>query len=883
MKNFNQHTRRMPRHPITTLLCLLAVIIAYSFGNLTHAAAPPAGATIGNQASATYSDASQVSRTVTSNAVVTIVQQVASFTLTAGGTKTGAIGGQVVYPHTITNTGNGTDTFGLAVTSNTGTTTLGSVAFYADANGDGVPDNSTAVTSTGELAAGAVFKFVVAGNVSGTAVAGNTNALIITATSGYTGSVTASNTDNTTVTGQAVIQVTQALDVTSGASPAGPRTITITYTNVGNATASNVTLGEIIPSGMTYVATSARWSVTGSATVLTDASNADSQSGIIYDYNVTTSTRVTAVIASVAAGASGTLTFQVNINSGLAPGANSATAATATFAYNDGASNISATNTNTVQYVVAQTATVLMSSSTVASAVQGGTVTFTNTVTNNGNGTDSFNISTGTSVTPFPTGTTFQFYQADGVTPLLDSNADGIPDTGPVAGSGGTYNVIVKAILPSNATGGAFTVPVTATSRVDGSKSATGTDTLTAISTNTVDVTNNSAGAAAPGYGAGPELTAAVTNAINPAATTRFTLVIANNSTTADSFDLAASTDSNFASNTVPSGWTVVFKDSNGTVITNSGVINASSNKTIYADVTPATSAAAGTTDLYFRVRSPTSGATDRLHDAVTVNTVRGVSLAPNQSGQTTSGGVVVYSHTIMNTGNVLEGATAGTITLAVSNNITGFTSVIYWDKNNNGLLDVTDPVISDLSALTGGSNGASTAAGLSPGESALLLVKVIAPAGAAVGAIDTSTLTATITGTINSIAAPSAVLVTDNTTVIASQVTLSKLQALDAACDGTADTTFSAAGITSGAIPGACIRYEITATNLGSSDITGLVISDATPSSTTYHATVAAATSSGSITSVPSGGSAGTVQATISTLSAGQSVTLSFGVRITP
>ena len=61
-------------------------------------AAPPAGTPIGNQASATYLDASSTSRTVTSNLVTTIVQQVASFTLTADGVRTAAPGGQATVP-----------------------------------------------------------------------------------------------------------------------------------------------------------------------------------------------------------------------------------------------------------------------------------------------------------------------------------------------------------------------------------------------------------------------------------------------------------------------------------------------------------------------------------------------------------------------------------------------------------------------------------------------------------------------------------------------------------------------------------------------------------------------------------------------------------------
>ncbi len=95
---------------------LLAVLLLALVGSVAYAVAPPANTSIGNQASATYTDASNTQRTATSNTVITIVQQVASFTLTTDGqAKPGAPGGQAVYPHTLTNTGNGSDTFTLSV------------------------------------------------------------------------------------------------------------------------------------------------------------------------------------------------------------------------------------------------------------------------------------------------------------------------------------------------------------------------------------------------------------------------------------------------------------------------------------------------------------------------------------------------------------------------------------------------------------------------------------------------------------------------------------------------------------------------------------------------------------------------------------------------
>jgi hypothetical protein len=53
-------------------------------GTVSHAqTAPIAGNTIGNRASATYTDGSNITRSVTSNEVVTVVEQVAAVSLAA--------------------------------------------------------------------------------------------------------------------------------------------------------------------------------------------------------------------------------------------------------------------------------------------------------------------------------------------------------------------------------------------------------------------------------------------------------------------------------------------------------------------------------------------------------------------------------------------------------------------------------------------------------------------------------------------------------------------------------------------------------------------------------------------------------------------------------
>ena len=136
----------------------------------------------------------------------------------------------------------------------------------------------------------------------------------------------------------------------------------------------------------------------------------------------------------------------------------------------------------------------------------------------------------------------------------------------------------------------------------------------------------------------------------------------------------------------------------------------------------------AGSQDLYFRALSPTSGVGDTLHDAVTVNAVRSLTITPNGAGQTYPGGSYVYNHTLTNNGNVNEGnSVLSTITLLVANNQSGWTSTLYYDSNGNGVLDAADPLI------TGALNITSIAA-LAPGATQELTLTINAGAGGAPG-----------------------------------------------------------------------------------------------------------------------------------------------------
>ena len=950
-----------------TVLLMLGALLAFSAGSAF--AAPLAGTSIGNQASASYKDFNNVDRITVSNSVSTLVTAVAAGTLTQTQSKVGAPGQTLAFPHTITNTGNSPSTFGMTIGAiGNGPATFNpqpasGTSIFADANCDGQADSNIVISEVGPVAPGAQACFVVQATILGTAAGGVVGTISVAATSGISNAALtgSANTDTVTVSANAVINVTKSISISTG--PTGTiATYQLTYRNTGTVSAGNVVIADTLPSGATYVAGSGRWSVT-TGTALTDVStDTEGTAPNQIDYGtagVATGGSVVAILARVDPGVQGVIEFQAQINGtqstvfnhanwcysdiGLVGTTLPAAVATACnsirASFGAGALGIAditgangvttATNTNQTNIVpfyipsIGATGAVVYNDNgtistdggtlvtladaialaaadvnvAVATAGQGTLATWDTFVWNTGGATDTYNVSVlGAAFTNFPAGTTFLLFRNDNATPLTDSNGDGAIDTGPVA-AGAFYKVRVVAVLPPSGAAGTYNAILSAQST--NTTTATNLVAVRAVIVGSrVDLTNyggGGAGQSAAGVG-GPVTTVTA----NPGTVATFGLTVQNTGSVADSYDLSFNVGNGAYAGTspyafttpgtLPGGYALAFHRDNGATcapaqrgaqISNTGVIAAGGTVNICALVTIPNGAVVATTQFFFRALSPTTFANndfltssgDVKNDALTINTFRSVSIAPNNSGQGFPGGSVQYCHTVSNAGNTPEAALVVTQSNQSLNGVSGWAqfATVYVDTNNNCVLDGVE----SATPLTTTVNLAALAAGVSRN----LIVVVQVPGAASAGQTNLNTFTLSgSTGITNAVA-------TDTTTVVLGQVSLVKDQVVDAACA----TVFNAATLDAlgtftqsqlSAAPAACVIYRVRATNVGTQNVTGVTINDVAPPNTSLHAGAI----SGAVNVCVPANAAPNVSCNVAgALSGGATTTMYFRVQITP
>ena len=892
---------------------LLALALAVAFAQQT-----PAGTQIQNQATAQYVDSSGETQTTNSNQVVTIVQQVYDVAITPDSTgtpgETDFVSGQsqdatpgstVYFPYTLTNEGNGADSFDL--TSDVAVDSTGAIAdttpiFYLDENNDGkVQSGEDIVTSIDNVAAGESVKFIMAYQIptdvdTTDATADTVIASPIGTSQGDTEAPVASDSNNyhqTNVVQGAALRATKTVDQ-ANADPGDTLTYTVTVTNTGSADATNVVISDELPGGVTYVSATA-----------TPANTVDFDAG--------TST-VSTTFATINSGQAVELEITATVNDDTLPGD---LANTATITYDDDQGNPRTpvdTNTTTttvlpeagvavgpngdpldgldgdddtaISYTTSEGYTITgadnADTQVLAEANAGTNVSFINTVQNTGTDTDTFNLST----TPtLPDGASVILTRLDG-TPLTDTDNDGTVDSGPLA-PGENFSFITRVVLPSNvpaegdAAVNAAEVTVTATSSLNPDVDDDTTNVIQDIAGPGVDIGNDNGDTEVDGDDTASDI--GVNQTVEPGESASFPLDIVNTGGSDDSFDLTGTVD--FTDNegntvTVP---VTYYPDTDGDgvldpdeltagPITNTGTIDPGEEVSVIAVVNvPADAVPTDDPSTVTLIAdSPNSGAQDTFtNNTVTVAEDATFTFSPDRNGTAPSPGTVIYQHTLENTGNV--NITDIEFSAVSSGNDTGFTYTYSYDGTT----------YYDIDALP--------AEVIEPGESQSFFVQVNVPAGVPQSAVNVVEVTAEatfITGTATQ-------TVTDTTIVVGGEVRVEKEWSLDGTTFYRGDGTDADPSSVPEVAPGEDITYRLTVTNIGTADVTEIDVFDPVPTftdfvedSTSGGDGVECSTDGGTSYGVcPTGGNVDTDVTTlrfdINTLAPGNSVELTFEVRV--
>ncbi|HLY33262.1 MAG TPA: hypothetical protein VKQ07_01890, partial [Jatrophihabitantaceae bacterium] len=355
------------------------------------------------------------------------------------------------------------------------------MALYADANQDGVPDSTTPISGSITLAPYEEFHFVARLHVPAGTPLGADGAVRIDATSVAGSSIAPVNDRVHVFSVSPPCQIVdKSLSASRGPSPAGPITVTLHFHTCDKAL-SRLVISDLLPASMQYVAGSARSTFTAT-TALTDAIVGNDRQGtgavqVGYDFNQTAAGTATATIYALPADTDGAVTFQVDIAPGLAVG--TLVPNTATYVFYDPAGNfMGGGSTDTITYTVDSRVDLRLTGERIASATPGATTTFTNVLTNLGDAADTFDVTL--TANTFPPGTTVALFKPDGVTPLTDTDGDGVPDTGPVP-PGASVNIVVKVTIPETAPPGSYKVTKTARSARAPVRSASTDDSVDTV------------------------------------------------------------------------------------------------------------------------------------------------------------------------------------------------------------------------------------------------------------------------------------------------------------------------------------------------------------------------------------------------------------------
>lgn len=905
-----------------TILAVMLVLALPSFMLFTQqaqATGTAAGTSIGNQATATYEDGGGIVYTSTSNFITTTISKVYNFTLTPNSTdqstdllaqgspgvgmaQNATPGGIVYYTYTLQNNGNTSDNFTIQALVGAGAGsrfTPSDLKVYLD-TGDGIPQEAekiatgSATATVGPVAADTTKTLLVAYQVPGGASLNQFAAVDLTADSdgGTALPPDVRNYNRTTVVNDAVVSFLKSVDKLT-ADPSNVLTYTIDIKNNGNLTAENVVVEDLIPTGTAFkllTASTGTQTSSGSQGTFTtlgaadavlspqfrdDGAGGDLVAGDLIDNRVL---KLKYELDPIIAAQSVQITFKVQINASATPG--TIIPNNAVTAYDTVSNGTVNDTTNTVNTAINLKSAVVITPNdpatppqvlsgtnedndtlTLASTSAGSTVIFPHYVTNNGTGTDTFDLSN----SALPGGWTIAYTDTSN-NPLPNANANAYPDITLAAGASG--NIWIKISIPTNTgVSGSTTITTTATSTNGGvavgtnpGQQVTNTtrDIISAILAANVDILNVISGVAT---NTEPVILTASSNGT----TVSYPLNVLNTGGQTDTFNLTAST--------LPAGMSVQYfsvplsttmsvatsssvtlVSATGIAVGNTIVVNGQSltvtgvsgvgpyvvsfgpdllvdtsiaNSTVVkvgapissvtltanplplsnTNVVAVVTVAKGTVpngageQISFKATSTNdSNESDIINDTIVIPEFRTFSLGNNGDGTVPRGGVIFYDHTITNTGNVSE-------RFLITNSALGTNGLSYQLLDSHGVPQANSYTIALLDAIP--VNG-----------TYLFQVKVTVPPGQPIPTTEFQDVTINETvATINDTA-----FNTDKTTVIEGLINLTK-------------TVFNVSQSVPGvnAVPGNILEYTIAFANVGATNAIKVKISDIIPANTTY------------------------------------------------
>ncbi len=631
----------------------------------------------------------------------------------------------------------------------------------------GGADNNVVITFDVQINPGATNGTVLSNQATVTANGG------ISIVTDDPGTGAANDATLLTVVNPITMSLTKTRDKAT-AKPGDTITYTLSYSNTGSGSATNVSLSDIVPTRTTFV------SATGGGTL----------SGAVVSWN----------IGTVAAGGSGSRQFTVTVNAGTAAGVVISNSGTISF-QDDIGNTQSPITSNSATTTVAQGAGVLVDPDQSASVHQGGgaIITYTFTVTNTGNGTDRFDLTDIIVSSQFnvtlellsATGTVLATDNSpangtwDTVTAGADTDADGNPDTGNIA-AGTTVTYQLRVTEGTGAGNGQQTVvQIRGTSNFDPTVFDAATFTTIVAGTQFIlDLTKTDA----------PDPVAAGSNIT-------YTLVVTSSGSKA--LTNLVITDP------IPANTTFVSATGGGTLA--AGVVT--------WNIATLTSGATQTLTLTVQVGAAVPNGTVVSNTASAVSTQ---TTTPTQATATTTVQSPVSfatSSKAVNFGTASPGTTL-TYTIVVTNTgASGATGVVVNDTIPSNTTYVAGSITGTGANAAGNPNLVWNVGAVAGGASATLTYQVTInnpiPAG-------TATITNPASVVSNQTAAVNTTTATTNITASPNFTTSTKtVSDLNGGLVSTGDT----------------LRYTIVVRNSGNMSSTGVVVTDTVPANTTYVA----------------------------------------------